>query len=525
MSFNVSLMPASLTHRMVLSFGLVLAILVGLTALALHRIGVLGDTLVQVAGSGAQRSQAVRSMEREMEAVARLLPSLQSTPPDKLAETLRLIEASAKNYMEYSDIAQSLTAATEGLELNRQARAAALGSLEIIAAGRKDAGDGGEAGAALMVRLSFSADNAKWQQRLNDWRSGVRALGAWDDQQVNQTAGAAGAMVSSARWMLSLGAALALVLAAAMGWRLTRDVVSGLAGAVQAANSMAQHDLSTAVVVQRNDEIGGLLRAQEHMRSNLHQLVGGVSDAAHAIYQTCTEISEGSLNLSNRAESTAATLQRTQAVVDGLSDSVRHNSQSARDANALADQARQASRDGEQKVNQAMSTMQDIEQASRKIGDIIGLIDSIAFQTNILALNAAVEAARAGEQGRGFAVVASEVRNLAQRSAEAAREIKGLIHNSLEHVSAGVQEVRETGDATASIRDAVERVAQLIESIARDSQNQLDLIGKVNSDTLELESSVQQNASLSEESAAAAQSLNEQAARLTQMVERFKLAA
>ena len=522
-SFSLSLQPTKLSHRMALSFGVVLAILVGLTALALQRIGGLGDTLVQVAGSGAQRSQAIRSMEREMETVAQMLPGLQSSPSDRLADNLRLIEASGKKYMEFSDVARSLTPEPDGQSLNDKARAAAQASLEIIALGRKEAGDSGEGAAALMVRLSFSTDNAKWQERLNAWRVGVRALGTWDDAQVNQTAGAAGGMVSSARWMLTAGAALALALAALMGWRLTRDVVGGLESAVQAAHHMARHDLSSTVVVRRNDEIGGLLQAQELMRSNLNGLVLGVSDAAHAIYQTCTEISEGSLNLSNRAETTAATLQRTQSVVDGLSDSVRHSGQSANDANALATQAREAARAGERKVTQAMSTMQDIEQASRKIGDIIGLIDSIAFQTNILALNAAVEAARAGEQGRGFAVVASEVRSLAQRSAGAAKEIKALIENSLDHVSAGVQEVRQTGEATVSIRESVERVAQLIEGISRDSQSQFDLITQVNRDALELESSVQQNASLSEQSAAAAQSLNDQAARLTQLVERFKL--
>ena len=508
---------------MVLSFGVVLVILMGLTALALQRIGGLGDTLVQVAGSGAQRSQAIRSMEREMESVAQMLAGLQSSPATKLADNLGLLEASGKKYMAFSDVALSLTTDADGKALNDKARAAAQASLEIIAFGRKEAGDSGESAAALMVRLSFATDNAKWQERLQIWRTDVRALGAWDDAQANQTANSANGMVASARWMLTVGAALALVLAALMGWRLTRDVVSGLKSAVQAANSMAQHDLSSVVVVRRRDEIGGLLQAQESMRSNLNELVLGVSDAAHAIYQTCTEISEGSLNLSNRAESTAATLQRTQTVVTGLSDSVRHNSQSASDANALADQAREAARAGERKVTQAMSTMQDIEQSSRKIGDIIGLIDSIAFQTNILALNAAVEAARAGEQGRGFAVVASEVRSLAQRSAGAAKEIKGLIENSLERVSAGVQEVRLTGEATVSIRDSVERVAQLIEGISRDSQSQFELITQVNSDTLDLESSVQQNASLSEESAAAAQSLNDQAARLNQLVERFKL--
>ena len=507
---------------MVLSFGVVLVILMGLTALALQRIGGLGDTLVQVAGSGAQRSQAIRSMEREMETVAQILSGLQSSPAARLADNLGLLESAGKKYLDFSDVARSLTSDAQGQALNDKARAAAQASLEIMTMGRKEAGDSGESAAALMVRLSFSTDNAKWQERLQLWRTSVRELGAWDDVQANQTAGSATGMVSSARWILTAGAALALVLASLMGWRLTRDVVTGLASAVQAANSMARHDLSS-VVVRRNDEIGSLLQAQEFMRSNLNELVLGVSNASHAIYQTCTEITEGSLNLSNRAETTAATLQRTQGVVSGLSDSVRHNSQSASEANALADQAREAARSGERKVTQAMSTMQDIEQASRKIGDIIGLIDSIAFQTNILALNAAVEAARAGEQGRGFAVVASEVRSLAQRSAGAAKEIKGLIENSLDRVSAGVQEVRLTGEATVSIRDAVERVAQLIEAISRDSQSQFELITQVNRDTLDLESSVQQNASLSEESAAAAQSLNDQAARLNQMVERFTL--
>ncbi len=512
-----------LTHRMLISFGAVLLILMGLTALALQRIGSLGDTLLLVAGTGAQRSQAIRSMERNVSQVNELLRGLQSTAGGQLGDQLQKIEASVHLYRESSNQALSLTNEASGRTLIQQANAAADSSLEILALAKKEDSGSGDAAVAMMIRLNFSRDNAHWSQRLDVWRETVQKLGSWDDTMVTGVADSAREMADSARWMLVIGAMCALTLATLMGWRLTQDVATGLASAVHAAQQMASHDLSVVIPNQRQDEIGAVLSAQESMRQNLHALAAGVINATHSIFQASAEISDGSLNLSTRTEQAAATLQRNSGTAHALSDSVQHTSLAARDANTLASQACQMARDGERRVKQAMDTMQGIEESSRKIGDIIAIIDGIAFQTNILALNAAVEAARAGEQGRGFAVVAGEVRTLAQRSAQAAKEIKDLIRNSLVKVSAGSQEVRESGNSTMAIRDSVEKVSTIIAAIAHDATAQLDLIRQVSDDASDLESSAQSNASMAEQSAAAAQSLNEQAARLAQLVNRFKL--
>lgn len=508
---------------MLIAFGAVLLILMGLTALALQRIGSLGDTLLQVAGTGAQRSQAIRSMERNVSQVNELLRGLQSTAGDQLGNQLHKIETAAQLYRKSSNQALGLTDEASGRDLIQQANAAADKSLEILDLAKKDDSGSGDAAIAMMIRLSFSRDNARWSQRLDVWRETVQKLGSWDDAMVTGVTDSAREMADTARWMLVFGAVCALTLATLMGWRLTRDVASGLANAVHAAQQMASHDLSVVIPNQRQDEIGAVLSAQESMRQNLHALAGGVIDVTHSIFQASAEISDGSLSLSTQTEQAAATLQRNSGTVHALSDSVQHTSLAAREANILASQACQMARDGERRVMQTMDAMQGIEQSSRKIGDIIAIIDGIAFQTNILALNAAVEAARAGEQGRGFAVVASEVRSLAHRSAQAAKEIKDLIRNSLVKVSAGSQEVHESGNSTAKIRDSVEKVSNIIAAIAHDATAQLDLIRQVSNDACDLESSAQSNASMAEQSAAAAQSLNEQASRLSQLVDRFKL--
>ncbi len=289
------------------------------------------------------------------------------------------------------------------------------------------------------------------------------------------------------------------------------------------AQAIASGDLSQRMQVEGKDEVADLQRALDAMRAGLGSMVSQVRDSSESIATASREIATGNQDLSSRTEQTASNVQQTVSSISHLSGNVQHTAASAQTANQLAATASQAAQRGGAVVGQAVQSMRSISQASQKIGDIIGLIDSIAFQTNILALNAAVEAARAGEQGRGFAVVASEVRSLAQRSAAAASEIKGLIDNSVTAVDGGVRLVEEAGRVMEEIVGGVKRVSDTIGEISVASTSQSDGIGNVSQAVNEIDRMTQQNAALVEESAAAAESMREQADRLAQVVRQFRI--
>lgn len=277
------------------------------------------------------------------------------------------------------------------------------------------------------------------------------------------------------------------------------------------------------IQLNRVDEIGMILRAVNQSGLNLRSLVDDVNEQIGGIYTSSNEIAHGNNDLSDRTEQTASNLEETAASMEEMTATVKNNADTARQATQLAGIASDAAANGGKVVNQVVNTMQAITQSSKKIADIIGVIDSIAFQTNILALNAAVEAARAGEQGRGFAVVATEVRSLAGRSAAAAKEIKNLIDESVEKVESGARQVDEAGLAMEEIVSQVQRVNGLINEISTATMEQASGIGQVNTAVAQLDMATQQNAALVEQSAAAAESLSCQAARLAEAVEIFKL--
>ncbi len=290
------------------------------------------------------------------------------------------------------------------------------------------------------------------------------------------------------------------------------------------AQAIARGDLSQQLQVQGRDEVADLQHALEQMRTGLSGMVTQVRDASESIATASREIATGNQDLSSRTEQTASNVQQTVSSISDLGGNVQQTANSAQTANQLAASAAQAAQRGGAVVGEAVQSMHSISQASQKIGDIIGLIDSIAFQTNILALNAAVEAARAGEQGRGFAVVASEVRSLAQRSAAAASEIKALIDNSVAAVDGGVRLVEEAGRAMQEIVGGVQRVSDMIGQISVAASGQSQGIGAVNLAVHEIDRMTQQNAALVEQSAAAAESMREQADRLAEVVQRFRVA-
>ena len=283
-------------------------------------------------------------------------------------------------------------------------------------------------------------------------------------------------------------------------------------------------DLSRRMQVDTEDEIGQLAEAFNRFVDVLQQMVRQVRASSESIATATAEVATGNLDLSNRTEQASSSLQETAAAMSQLTEQVQHNAASTREANALARSAQDVATRGGAAMAEVERTMGGIDESSRRIGDIIGVIDGIAFQTNILALNAAVEAARAGEQGRGFAVVAGEVRSLAQRSAQAAKEVRGLIHASMEQAQGGRDQVRGAGDTMRELLESVSRVAHLIDGISGGTQHQSQGIGEVNTAVLQLDSMTQQNAALVEEGSAAAESLREQAATLAAAVGRFKLA-
>jgi methyl-accepting chemotaxis protein len=280
---------------------------------------------------------------------------------------------------------------------------------------------------------------------------------------------------------------------------------------------------STQVQDAGDDEVGDLQRALGRMVQDLSVSLSTVRDATEQINTASAEIASGNLDLSQRTEEGASSLQRTATAMEELTGTVAQTADSARTANQLAASASNVAQRGGQAVTQVVNTMQEITTSSRRIADIIGTIDGIAFQTNILALNAAVEAARAGEQGRGFAVVASEVRSLAQRSAAAAREIKTLISASMERVEAGTQQVASAGTTMNEIVASVQRVSDIIGEITAATAEQSSGIGQVNGSVADLDSMTQQNSALVEQSAAAAESLKQQANLLAGVVGRFEL--
>ena len=310
---------------------------------------------------------------------------------------------------------------------------------------------------------------------------------------------------------------------AASTWSLSRSISRPLKSLVDEAERIGQGDLSGRIDTARKDEIGDVQRALASMRSALNRVVGEVRQSADSIQTASAEIATGNLDLSQRTEQTASNLQQAAGAMSQLTGTVRQSADSAATANQLASSAAQVAQRGGTVVGQVVSTMDEINASSKKIGDIIGVIDGIAFQTNILALNAAVEAARAGEQGRGFAVVAAEVRSLAQRSAEAAREIKGLIGASVDKVEAGSRLVQDAGSTMDEIVASVKRVTDIIAEISASTVEQSQGIGSVNSSVTELDRMTQQNAALVEESAAAAESLKDQAMRLSEVVAGFRL--
>ncbi|QXZ11170.1 HAMP domain-containing protein [Comamonas sp. Y33R10-2] len=399
-------------------------------------------------------------------------------------------------------LATIASARTDVLALNKQAR-------EI-----KNGGD-------IDVMRSFIEQ--KYLGAIGHYVGSLDAFVKLQEQQRDESNALTEKAQQRATWLARSLQGLMLLAGLGLAFVLTRSITQPLAEAVQLTNAIAQGDLTVSANHQRQDEFGQLLSAVSTMAERLRALVSDVRDSVHSISTASSEIASGNHDLSARTEQTAANLEETAASMEQLTATVAQAADTSQQANQLASNAAQAAEHGGSVVKSVVVSMGRINDSAHRISNIIGVIDSIAFQTNILALNAAVEAARAGEQGRGFAVVASEVRALAHRSADAAKEIKALIATSVDAVNAGTEQVSQAGLVMENIVSSVQKVSHMIGEISASSTEQRDGINQVNQAVTHLDQMTQQNAALVEESTAAAVSLHDQAQRLTGMVAVFKV--
>jgi methyl-accepting chemotaxis protein len=507
-------------NRLALGFGLVLALLIAIVTVSYLRLGQIqhdmdvGLEAAERATTAAQWSDMTRLNLNRVMAIAKA----GGQGPTEAYFTPLMKETTAR----ISEIQKRVDAATDtdkGKALMKAIAEKRAAYLALRATLYEKLKQGDAAGADQLVKDGVLPASEAYLNAMSD-------LQRHEKDMAGARAAEGRAALAMAKVVLLVLLGVSVVLGAGMGWLITRSVTVPLREAVGAARLIAQSDLSQPLPEStRRDELGDLLRAVTQMQGALRGVVEQVAQATGNIGTASAEIATGSSDLSVRTEQTASSLQQAAASMEQLTATVEQSADSARQANQLAASAAAVAARGGDVVSQVVATMDDINSSSKKISDITGVIDGIAFQTNILALNAAVEAARAGEQGRGFAVVAGEVRNLAQRSAEAAKEIKALIGASVGKVEDGSRLVADAGKTMQEIVHSVQRVTDIIGEITAASTEQSDGLGQINTAVAQLDQMTQQNAALVEESAAAADSLQQQAVQLTRVVGTFKLGA
>jgi len=503
--------------RLGIAFGAICLALVFMVGQGIVMLGRVNDGTEEIVGKRMPRIDMVNTILAETNDIAIALRNMMLN--DDAADRAKQLDEITASRKTTNDILKKLDATLSNPKA-RDVLAKQIEAGEKYAKGQDEllqliqAKD--DAGAKAYLANQLRPALAAFKKATGDQLDVQRQLAAEKAKLAEET-------YSSTRTLMIVLGVLVLAGAGLLAWWITASIVRPMRRALEVANAVAAGDLSTQVEVTSKCEAGQLLAALKTMNENLVRTVATVRSGTDAISAASSEVAAGNQDLSSRTEQQASSLEETASSMEELTSTVKQNADNARQANTLAEAASGVASRGGQVIHEVVATMEQIHEASGKITDIISVIDGIAFQTNILALNAAVEAARAGEQGRGFAVVAGEVRNLAQRSAAAAKEIKSLIDDSSEKVGTGSRLVQEAGSTMRDIVDSVGRVADILNEITSASQEQSAGIEQINEAITQMDTVTQQNAALVEEAAAASQSMQDQAARLSAAVAVFKL--
>ena len=512
------------SSRLVAGFGLVLVSLVIVVVLSVTKMAEIQRHLVEIVEeNNVEVAVALRMRSTINDRMLALRNIVMLKEPAEMQPEMQRVLDQEKKYAENDQkLGQMFTTiagtTAEEKAMHAKVRELAVAAAPIIAKVAEFGMAGKDAEATALLFGDMRTVQRKWIAALTE-------LVDFEEKLNVQAAADATKAYANAKTLLLIISALACLGGVVVAYLITRSLSRQLGGepgyAAEVANRIADGDLATAVAVRQGDR-HSMMFAMSAMRDNLANIVSQVRTGTDTIATASSEIASGNLDLSSRTEQQASSLEETASSMEELTSTVKQNADNARQANGLAATASDVARKGGAVVAQVVDTMGSINESSRKIVDIISVIDGIAFQTNILALNAAVEAARAGEQGRGFAVVAAEVRNLAQRSAAAAKEIKTLIGDSVEKVEIGAKLVDQAGATMNEIVESVKRVTDIMGEIAAASQEQTAGIEQINTAITQMDEVTQQNAALVEEAAAAAESLQDQAANLSQVVSIFK---
>ncbi|MGX9774867.1 methyl-accepting chemotaxis protein [Janthinobacterium aestuarii] len=507
-----------ISTRLAFSFGLIIVLLIMVAFVSISRIRNINASTEKILNDRYAKVMLSNAIQFEVNVQARILgiAIIGANDADEVSSSITKVQASVKKNVELLARLKALVNTPKGQELFL---AVANGheaygktrdaNIKLLQEGKSET-----AGIFLLTQLRYPQEK---------FLTALAAMASFQEllmESEGKQAAADGRMAIILSLSLSV-AATAIAIALAM--LISRSISRPIGEAVKMAQRVAAGDLSVTIDARGNDETGLLLRALKEMNDNLQGIVARVRHGTDAIAHGSREIASGNMDLSSRTEQQASSLEETASSMEELTSTVKQNGENARQANQMAQSASSVASKGGQVVAEVITTMDSINASSKKIADIIGVIDGIAFQTNILALNAAVEAARAGEQGRGFAVVATEVRNLAHRSASAAKEIKILIDNSVHQVNLGSSLVNQAGSTMEEIVSSVRRVTDIMAEITSASNEQEAGIEQINQAITEMDAVTQQNAALVEEAAAASEALQDQAGILAEAVSVFKL--
>jgi methyl-accepting chemotaxis protein len=503
--------------RLAIAFSALVLTAAAVVLFGISRLSNVTDSLILISEDRVPRVAQVVEAADNVNSITRNLRNVLLT--DDAAQKATALDAVVKARGEIAKIFEQLTSTSQSEEGKRRVRTAVSARdsfvqtqvefIQFMDAGQKDQA------AAYLQNTMTPAQDAYFKT--------LNALKDFEIDMVRVAAQKGRDDYAKDRVVMFSLLALMVGVSALFGWLIVRSIVVPLRGAVASTGRIAEGDLCEVLQAEGRDETADLLRSVARMQESLRSVVGQVRQGVDSVTTASAEIAAGNLDLSQRTEDQASSLEETAASMEQLTSTVTQSADNARQASQLAQAASAAAIKGGVVVREVVNTMEQISASSKRISDIISTIDSIAFQTNILALNAAVEAARAGEQGRGFAVVATEVRTLAQRSAQAAKEIKTLIADSGDKVDAGGRQVSQAGAAMDDIVVQVRRVTDLVGEISSAAMEQSNGIGQVNQAVSQMDQVTQQNAALVEESASAAQSLSAQAQKLAEVVAIFKI--